>query len=75
MLALTTTAGQDGGTNDEQAISTKLLVVGRSIGNAKRVGQRCVRQTEELRSEYQIDIARCVRPYMSEFGSTPASHV
>ena len=29
----------------------------RSIGNAKRVGQWCVRQTEELRSEDQIDIA------------------
>ena len=44
-------------TNDEEAISSKLLVVGRSIGNAKRVGQWCVRQTEELRSEDQLDIA------------------
>ena len=59
-------------TNDEEAISPKLLVVGRSIGNAKRVGQRCVRQIEKLRSEYQIDIARCVRPYM--FGSISANH-
>ena len=47
---------------------SKLLVVGRSIGNTKRVGQLRVRQTEELRSEYQIDIAWCVRPYVSEYG-------
>ena len=31
----------------------KLLVVRRSIGNAKSVDQRCVRQPEELRSENQ----------------------
>ena len=37
-------------TNDEEAcILSKLLVVGRSIGNTKRVGQWCVRETEELR--------------------------
>ena len=36
-------------TNDEEAISSKLLVVGRSIGNANRVGHWCVRQTEKLR--------------------------
>ena len=39
--------------NDEEAILSKLLVVRRSIGNAERVGQRCVGQPEELRSEYQ----------------------
>ena len=43
-------------TDDEEAILSTLLVVWRSIGNAKRVGQWCVPQTEELRSEDQIDI-------------------
>ena len=32
--------------NDEEAILSKLLVVRRSIGNAERVGQRCVGQPE-----------------------------
>ena len=38
-------------TDDEEAILSTLLVVWRSIGNAKRVGQWCVPQTEEHRSE------------------------
>ena len=37
---------------DEEAIL--LLLVRRSIGNAKRVGQRCVGQPKQLRSEDQI---------------------
>ena len=41
-------------TTDEEAILSKLLRVRRSIGNAKRVGQRCVGQPEQLRSEDQI---------------------
>ena len=41
-------------TTDEEAILSKLLLVRRSIGNSKRVGQRCVGQPEELRSEDQI---------------------
>ena len=40
-------------TTDEEATLSNLSVVRRSIGNAKRVGQRCVGQHEELRSEYQ----------------------
>ena len=41
-------------TTDEQAKFPKLLLVRRSIGNANRVGQRCVGQPEELRSEDQM---------------------
>ena len=41
-------------TTDEQAKLSKLLLVRRSIGNANRVGQRCVGQPEELRSEDQM---------------------
>ena len=41
-------------TNNEEAKLSKLLVVLRSVGKAKRVGQRCVGQPEELRSEDQI---------------------
>ena len=41
-------------TTDEEAIFSKLLLVRRSIGNAKRVGQRCVGRPEQLRSEDQI---------------------
>ena len=40
--------------NDEEALLSKLLVFRLSISNAKRVGQRCVEQPEELRSEDQI---------------------
>ena len=39
-------------TTEEQAKLSKLLLVRRSIGNAESVGQRCVGQPEELRSEY-----------------------
>ena len=41
-------------TNDEEAILSTLLVFRRSIGKAKRVGQRCVEQPEELRSRNQV---------------------
>ena len=41
-------------TTDEEAILSKLLRVRRSIGNAKRVSQRCVGQPEQLRSEDKI---------------------
>ena len=41
-------------TNDEEAILSKLFVFRRSISNAKKVGQQCVEQPEELRSEDQI---------------------
>ena len=41
-------------TTDEEDKLSKLLLIRRSIGNAKRVGQRCVGQPEQLRSEDQI---------------------
>ena len=45
-------------TNNEEAILSKLLVVRRSVGNAKRVGQRCVGQPEELRRPNEVQITR-----------------
>ena len=50
-------------TTDEQSILSKLLVVRQSIGNAKRVGQRCVGQPEELRSEDQITREKASEPW------------
>ena len=41
-------------TTDEEAILSKLLRVRRSVGNAKRVSQRCVGQPKQLRSEDQF---------------------
>ena len=41
-------------TNNEEAILSKMMVVRRSIGNAKRVVHRCVGQPQELRNEDQI---------------------
>ena len=49
--------------NDEEAIFSKMLVVRWSIGNAKRVGQQCVGQPEELRSENQITRGNPIAPW------------
>ena len=51
-------------TNDGEAILLKLLHVVRwSISNAKRVGRRCVGQTEELRNEVQITRENPIAPW------------
>ena len=41
-------------TTDEEANLSKMLLVRRSIGNAKRMGQRCVGRPEVLQNEDQI---------------------
>ena len=38
--------------NNEEATLAKLLVVGLSIGSAKRVGERCIGQPEDLRNDF-----------------------
>ena len=49
--------------SDEEDTLSKMLVVRWSIGNAKRVGQQCIGQPEELRSENQITRENPIAPW------------
>ena len=59
-------------TTDEEAILSKVLRVRRFIGNAKRVGQRCVGQPEQLRSEDQITRENASAPFIYLMRSSPS---